>query len=71
MTLRRFLDASYTLLVEGYTSVAPHRFDLWSAVEKVEESWKRDPDVPERADVAAKNDQALAQLQAMMSGVSK
>lgn len=71
MTLRRFLDASYTLLVEGYTSVAPHRLDLWTAVEKVQEQWKSDPDVPQRANVEAKNDQALAQFQALMAGVQK
>lgn len=71
MTLRRFLDASYTLLVEGYTSVAPNRLDLWTAVEKVQEQWKSDPDVPQRANVEAKNDQALAQFQALMAGVQK
>lgn len=67
MTLRRFLDCAYTLLVEEYQRIG---LDLMTALEKVAE-WRagaRETDVLVPAD-ARQNDQAMNLLMAKMAGV--
>jgi hypothetical protein len=68
MSLRNFLDASYSLMVESFTSLAANRIDLLGAVEKVESGWSKEAEAPAR-NVTSENDSAMAQLQAMLAGV--
>ena len=68
MNLRRFLNVAYVILIEEYQRLG---VDLMTALEKLSE-WGEDPNPDKQVPVAvtaAQNDQAAAQLQAMMSGV--
>jgi hypothetical protein len=70
MTLPRFLDCAYTLLFDEYQRLG---MDLLTAGEKLQE-WQPQRAQPERAEtvnVAAKNTQALQELQGMMMGLGK
>jgi len=69
MSLRRFLDCAYAILIEEYTRLGT---DLLSAIEKVDESLGlRDPlERAERQASPADNDRALAELQKMMGGIA-
>lgn len=70
MTLREFLNASYALLVETWTTVQAGRITLLEAVEKVEEHWQKESDAPApRSNVASQNDAALAQLMGRLASV--
>jgi hypothetical protein len=66
MTLRQFMDAGYTLLVEEYQRV---NVDLLSALEKTQE-WAAGGKKDESKTVSKnQNDQAMAALTARMAGV--
>ena len=71
MTLRDFLNASYALLVETWTTVQAGRLTLLEAIEKVEDGWPRaeGAPAPTKKDVASQNEAAMAQLKMMLSGV--
>ena len=68
MSLRNFLNASYSLMAEAFTSLAANRIDLLSAVEKVESGWPKEAEQPSR-NVTSQNDSAMAQLKGMLAGV--
>lgn len=71
MTLKRFLDCAYALLVEAYQQIGA---DLLSAIEKVNESlYKVLPETaPEREEnIAARNTAELSKLEAMMREVGR
>jgi hypothetical protein len=69
MTLRRFIDAGYTILVEEYQRLG---IDLVSALEKVSDLGLTQREVQERAvppPDRVDNDQSMKMLTAMMAGV--
>lgn len=72
MSLRRFIDVAFAVLVEEYQRLGA---DLLSALEKVA-ALGRDPEAataersaPEPEVVAAKNSQSMEALMSMMAGV--
>jgi hypothetical protein len=70
MTLPRFLDCAYTLLFDEYQRLG---MDLMTASEKLGD-WQTKPaqvEVRREETVAAKNTQAMQDLQKMMMGVSR
>ena len=68
MTLPRFLDCAFTLLFDEYQRAGQ---DLLTAMEKLQQ-WQPGP---ERAtsveNVAARNQAAMSQLQAILAGVGR
>lgn len=71
MTLPRFLDCSFTLLFDEYQRLG---HDILTAQEKLSD-WApggtEQVQAVRQESASAKNDQALAQLQSVMMGVSK
>lgn len=66
MTLRDFLNASYALLVETWTTVQAGRMTLIDAVEKVEEHW---PKEGRKAPEVVTTPNPEMQMRAMLAGV--
>jgi hypothetical protein len=69
MTLRRFIDAGYTILVEEYQRLG---IDLVSALEKVSDLGLTQREVQERAAPPpdrVDNDQSMKMLTGMLAGV--
>lgn len=64
MTLRRFIDVAFAILVEEYTRLGT---DLLTAIDRVGALGM--PDEPEPARVAEKNAQSMDALMAMLGGV--
>ena len=65
MTLRRFINVAFAILVEEYQRLG---IDLLSAIEKVGElGGETTESKPEN--VAVKNEQSMTQLMAMLGGV--
>ena len=67
MTLRRFVDAGYTLLVEEYTRLG---INLLEAVETVSKFGTGDA-APVQSRTASQNDQSMQTLMGMMAGVER
>lgn len=68
MTLRRFLNVGFAILVEEYQRLGT---DLLSAIDKVRALGgdEAETSVPEPEQVAANNQQSMTQLMAMLGGV--
>lgn len=69
MSLRRFLDCAYAMLVEEYTRLGT---DLLTAIERVDESLGLRESKPGEARKLgpSDNDRALAELKQMMGGLA-
>jgi hypothetical protein len=67
MTLPRFLDCAYVLLFDEYQRLG---HDLVTTSEKLS-SWGTVPEKKAEENVAAKNTQALQELQSMISGTRR
>ena len=78
MSLRRFLDCAYAILVEEYQRLG---IDLLTAVEKLGDFAKgtrktdgatpsQEPVEPTERSIVQQNQSAMAELQKMMQGVS-
>lgn len=70
MTLASFIDASYTLLVEEHQRIDPFK-DLVSLAELLVPLDAPSETAPSPREVEKQNQESLAQLQLMMSGVSR
>ena len=72
LSLRRYLDCAYALLVEEYQRLGK---DLMTATEELKDYRSPAPDVPvstaakSEADVARQNEESLRELQRMMGGL--
>jgi hypothetical protein len=70
MTFPDFLSASYALLAEEHQRINPLK-DLLSVAEDISPRAQPEGRAVVRTNVAAQNDEAVSQLQGMMSGVRK
>jgi hypothetical protein len=70
MTLDRFMDVTYTLLVEDIQRMDAFK-DFTSLRETILPADARVEKVPKQSEVDAQNQASLQQLQQMMSGVSR
>jgi hypothetical protein len=68
MTLPRFLDCAYVLLLDEYQRAGQ---DLLTAVDKLSQWAPRRDEREKQVDMAAQNTAAMQSFQAMMSGVRK
>ena len=69
MNLRSFLNAGFALLVEAYTGLG---VNLSEAVQRAWEALGiEESEEVKEANVETRNEDSLAQLQMMMSGVAK
>lgn len=66
MTLRRFIDVAFAILVAEYQRLG---IDLLSAIEKVGALGNPTDAEPEPDQVAEQNQQSMQQLMGMLSGV--
>ena len=70
LDFRDFMDISYSLLMEDHARVSPlEGFEQLS--QKIVPAGRQMEQVPRKEDVAAQNQQSMAALQAMMSGVQR
>ena len=70
MTMDRFMDVSYTLLVEEHQRIDPFK-DLAALREILLPEDVEEEQGPASGEVERQNEQSLAQLQMMMKGVRK